>query len=263
MVIRPTTTGAKKGPAQLSLPVVRRLLPLLLFGALGTPVVAVEDAVHQKCLQAADYKGCVELMSGSGSGVAALKRELKLLPSRLEGTSMRDYYRSIQGFRDALSMVDYGKIQDDKGRGLYAAAQRLSGWLDLYYEIWDASTDSAIRLPDTGYNSYTMYCTDARKIISYANSRFGEKVLTYDGKPIKGIFGGNLGADSGCRRQDYKALQKILSELNKINSGRYDAISTRDDAQDYYGDLDSGDFVYKNPNAPPKGGCNKYGVCDY
>lgn len=34
-------------------------------------------------------------------------------------------------------------------------------------------------------------------------------------------------------------------------------------AQDYCGDLDSGDFVYKNPNAPPKGGCNKYGICDY
>ena len=125
MVTQTSTTGAKKGPAQLSLPVVRRLLFLLMFGALGTPAVAVEDALHQKCLQAADYKGCVELMSGSGSGVSALKKELKVLPSRLEATSMRDYYRSIQGFKDALSLVDEGSLKDDKEKGLYAAARRL------------------------------------------------------------------------------------------------------------------------------------------
>ena len=257
-----TTTGAKKGPAQLSLPVVRRLLPLLLFGALGTPVVAVEDAVHQKCLQAADYKGCVELMSGSGSGVSALKKELKVLPSRLEATSMRDYYRSIQGFKDALSLVDEGSLKDDKEKGLYAAARRLSTWLDVYYTAWDLSSDSAIKL-SSSRDRYAMYCTDARRVISYVNSAMGEQVLTYDGTPIKGMFGGNLGADTGCRRQEYKVIKRILAELDKINSGRYNAISKTENTQDYYGDLNSGDFVYRNPNAPPKGGCNKYGVCDY
>ena len=65
MVTQASTTGAKKGPAQLSLPVVRRLFFVLLCGALGTPAVAVEDSVHQKCLQAADYKGCIEVMGGA------------------------------------------------------------------------------------------------------------------------------------------------------------------------------------------------------
>ena len=98
---------------------------------------------------------------------------------------------------------------------------------------------------------------------SAVNSAMGEQVLTYDGTPIKGMFGGNLGADTGCRRQEYKVIKRILAELDKINSGRYNAISKTENTQDYYGDLNSGDFVYRNPNAPPKGGCNKYGVCDY
>ena len=112
---------------------VRRLLPLLLFGALGTPAVAVEDAVHQKCLQAADYKGCIEVMSGSGSGIETLKKELKLLPSRLEATSLRDYYSSIQGFRDALSLIDKDSLQEGEEKDFYAATKRLSAWLDVYY----------------------------------------------------------------------------------------------------------------------------------
>ena len=52
-VIPATTTGAKQGQAQLSLPVVRRLLFLLLFGALGTPVVAQKEIPkaegHDQC----------------------------------------------------------------------------------------------------------------------------------------------------------------------------------------------------------------------
>ena len=157
--------------------------------------------------------------------------------------------------------MDPSKLKDDKEKGLFAAAQRLSTWLDVYYEAWDVSSDAAIQMSSS--DRYQMYCSNARRIISYVNNAMGEQVLTYDGTPIKGMFGGNLGADTGCRRQDYKVLQRILSELNKINVGRYDVVSTKENAQDYYGDLDSGDFVYKNPNAPPKGGCNKYGVCDY
>ena len=133
MVIRPTTTGAKKGPALLYLPVVRRLLFLLLFGALGTPAVVVEDAVHQKCLQAADYNGCIEVISGSVSGVETLKKELKLLPSRLEATSLRDYHSSMQGFRDALSLINGDSLQEGEEKDLYATRHVISEWLDVYY----------------------------------------------------------------------------------------------------------------------------------
>ena len=132
-------------------------------------------------------------MSGSGSGVSALKKELKVLSSRLEATSMREYYRSIQGFKDALSLVDEGSLKDDKEKGLYAAARRLSTWLDVYYIVWDLSSDSAIKL-SSSRDRYAMYCTDARRVISYVNSAMGEQVLTYDGTPIKGMFVGNLGA---------------------------------------------------------------------
>ena len=76
-------------------------------------------------------------MSGSGSGFAALKKELKLLPSRLEATSMGDFYRSIQSFRDAFSLVDSGQLKDGEEKRLYTAAERISRWLDVYYQAWD------------------------------------------------------------------------------------------------------------------------------
>ena len=119
-----------------------------MFGAFGTPALSVEDAVHQKCLQAADYKGCIEVMSGSGSGIETLKKELKLLPSRLEANSLRDYYSSIQGFRDAVSLIDEDSLQEGEEKDFYAATKGLSAWLDVYYQAWNLSMKSAkVTLP--------------------------------------------------------------------------------------------------------------------
>ena len=141
-VTRRTTTGAKKGPAQLSLPVVRRLLLLLLFGALGTPAVAVEDSVHQKCLQAADYKGCVEVLSGGGkeSSIQALSDAMNRVSSRLDsGVSLRDLSDTFRPVIDAHAVVQ----GSDRSSSVYKAATTSIELFKLLRSLWRERIDSA------------------------------------------------------------------------------------------------------------------------
>ena len=43
------------------------LLPLLL-SAVPAPSLAVDDEIHEKCIAAADYRGCIEVFSGKEAG---------------------------------------------------------------------------------------------------------------------------------------------------------------------------------------------------
>ena len=70
----------------------------------------VSDEVHQRCKDVADYVGCVQIATGSvptkeNSSEADLRKALKLLPRRLENTSLRDFSSAIQPFTDALALA--------------------------------------------------------------------------------------------------------------------------------------------------------------
>jgi len=43
---------------------IGKLCALLLLPVLATPAVAMDAGIHEKCLKAADYKGCVEALGG-------------------------------------------------------------------------------------------------------------------------------------------------------------------------------------------------------
>lgn len=75
---------------------MRRLLLLLVpLLTAADPAVAVEDSVHQKCLQEADYKGCVDVLSGGGkeSSIQALSDAMNRVSSRLDSGDPQRFIR--------------------------------------------------------------------------------------------------------------------------------------------------------------------------
>ncbi|SVE34052.1 uncharacterized protein METZ01_LOCUS486906, partial [marine metagenome] len=90
---------------------MKRLLlisALLLVASNGW--TQVSDEIHQRCKDAADYVGCVQISTGSvptkeNSSEADLKKALRILPRRLENTSLRDFSSAIQPFTDALALA--------------------------------------------------------------------------------------------------------------------------------------------------------------
>ena len=50
---------------------MKQLLPLLLF--LPIPVIAGPSQFHDQCLKAADYMGCIKVMTGNSGGTTTIK----------------------------------------------------------------------------------------------------------------------------------------------------------------------------------------------
>ena len=103
---------------------MKRLLLLSAILGLTLPSAqAVQNEIHEKCLKAADYAGCVQVMSGDStsqeSQIDKLVKALKLLPSRLENTNRRDFYKNIQPFSDALGLVDKSLFSCDYEEYIY------------------------------------------------------------------------------------------------------------------------------------------------
>ena len=123
----------------------RLLIPL--FAALALPAAVnaeVDPKVHQACMKAADYVGCVQLQSGdvnkklNRTKIVEDKREkllleIKKLPSRLENTSLRDYSSRTLSFTDALAI----STPEEVGNELYFNAKKLALGLDVLYETYN------------------------------------------------------------------------------------------------------------------------------
>tara|TARA_B100001123_G_C15216261_1_gene989351 strand:+ start:112 stop:1440 length:1329 start_codon:yes stop_codon:yes gene_type:complete len=138
---------------------------LLLFA--GGVVSQVPDEVHEKCKDARDYVGCIQVLTGTAVSkeeveieeIKNLKKALALLPSRLQNTSLRDFSMAIQPFTDALAAAeaaaiggsDYSLEDKTKILKLYTPSLRLSAAIEIYRKNWswrieeESSTYSGIR----------------------------------------------------------------------------------------------------------------------
>ena len=332
MVTQTSTTGAKKGPAQLSLPVVRRLFFLLLFGALGTPAVAVEDAVHQKCLQAADYKGCIEVMGGAAastiSPIQGLVDELKVLSSRLESVSLSSLSERAIEFRDALSLVDSSSLNTDYEISTYQGARNVDNMISALASAWQSRIYDATKFTSGTYTRSKYYLCRYLKL-GVAKFNYAAPApyhVVYNGRQESNWLAGVMEKCSPQEWQMVDSIQQYIAELTidpevkarqiaeekrrearqiaeekrrqelcqlepwdrylEENPGMKDWVLANPSLAEQrkqkflqkpenkttcsgyrsggYGDsYPEGSSTYIDPNLPPKGGCNKYGICDY
>jgi len=119
----------------------RLLLPLLAVLALPNAVNAnVDPKVAEICMKAVDFQGCVNAMSGKSQGFGKkneLIKEIKILPSRISNTSLRDLSRETRSFRDALALSS----PEEVGIELYENAKKIEASIDILYETWQRKVD--------------------------------------------------------------------------------------------------------------------------
>ena len=119
----------------------RLLLPLLAVLALPNAVNAnVDPKVAEIWMKAVDFQGCVNAMSGKSQGFGKkneLIKEIKILPSRISNTSLRDLSRETRSFRDALALSS----PEEVGIELYENAKKIEASIDILYETWQRKVD--------------------------------------------------------------------------------------------------------------------------
>ena len=118
----------------------KMFMSLLAAIALPTAVNAekIDPAIVKTCMQATDFKGCVEALTGvtkNNSKRQALLDEITKLPSRIKNTSLRDYSSRTLSFIDALAVSS----PEEVGEELYRNAKKIELALDILYSTWDRS----------------------------------------------------------------------------------------------------------------------------
>ena len=122
------------------------LISALLFSFNGW--AQVSDEIHQRCKDAADYVGCVQVFTGSipttkaNNSEADLKKALKLLPRRLENTSLRDFSSAIQPFTDALALAETDDAIADSQ--LVRDSRKIDSALSVAREVWNTSIEVGV-----------------------------------------------------------------------------------------------------------------------
>ena len=180
---------------------------LLLFA--GGVVSQVPDEVHEKCKDARDYVGCVQVLTGTTVSkeeveieeIKNLKKALALLPSRLENTSLRDLSMAIQPFTDALASAeaavgtggDYSLEDKTKILNLITPSLRLSAAIDVYRSTWAQSIEYSVE-----FESFALPCSMFDWTIDTFNRRMESNVLDYENVVVR-IFSAN-----SCRTMNYR-----------------------------------------------------------
>ena len=206
-------------PAQLlkvRMPFVVLTSALLCFPAYSQPSVKI----YKECLKAADYKGCVQVLTQGAaqppvepSAIDRLRSSLKVLPSRLENTSLTVFYSNTREFLDSLAMVDESSIKKESNRELYSGAQRIRKMLDALQNAWSTRINSGTGYTSGGSRYY--YCSRLKPGVEAFNDAAGRNAVFYNGQPMKGLFGGNLSIDE-CSPQEYQMVAAINSDIAQI-----------------------------------------------
>ncbi len=121
------------------------LIAILLVASNGW--AQVSDEIHQRCKDVADYVGCVQISTGSvptkdNSSEADLKKALKLLPRRLENTSLRDFSSAIQPFTDALALAETDDSIGDSQ--LVRDSRKIDNALSVARDVWNTSIEVGV-----------------------------------------------------------------------------------------------------------------------
>ena len=181
--------------------------------------------IYKECLKAADYKGCVQVLTQGATQVPAqpsaidrLRASLKVLPSRVENTSLQNFTTNTQDFTDSLALVEASSLKKEADLELYNGALRIQKMLDALQAAWSTRIYEG-----TGYASGSKYssgstfyhCHRLKPGIEAFNYAAGRTVVVYNGRPAKGLFGGSLAIDD-CSPQEYEMVRVINSDIAKL-----------------------------------------------
>jgi len=202
---------------------------LLLFA--GGVVSQVPDKVHEKCKDARDYVGCIQVLTGTTVSkeeaeieeIKSLKKALALLPARLENTSLRDLSMAIQPFTDALAAAeaaarissDYSVEDKTKILKLINPSLRLSVAIDIFRGTWDQSIEYSVEFD---FRPVDCVLLDS-KIIRF-NQVMDSNVLDYPN------FLSRIFWESNCRTTSYRFERIMMSYIieaskNILREGKF------------------------------------------
>ena len=166
---------------------------LLLFA--GGVVSQVPDEVHEKCKDARDYVGCIQVLTGATISkeeaeieeIKNLKKALALLPSRLENTSLRDFSMAIQPFTDALAAAeavaiggsDYSLEDKTKILKLTNPSLRLSSAVDIFRSTLRMGIEFDSEVYPSVIGSKYVSCNSYDFYIDAFNQMFESNVINY------------------------------------------------------------------------------------
>ena len=190
---------------------------LLLFS--GGVVSQVPDEVHEKCKDARDYVGCIQVLTGATVSkeeveieeIKNLKKALALLPSRLQNTSLRDFSMAIQPFTDALAAAeaaaiggsDYSLEDKTKILKLTNPSLRLSSAVDIFRSTWRMGIEFDSEAYPSVVGSKYVPCSMYDASIDRFNQIFGSNVIGYNGVGARIIDYSNL---SGVGLTSFRTL---------------------------------------------------------
>ena len=170
------------------------ILSILLMLFAGGVVSQVPDEVHEKCKDARDYVGCIQVLTGATVSkeeveieeIKNLKKALALLPSRLENTVLRDFSMAIQPFTDALASADaavgagsdYSIEDKTKILKLTNPSLRLGVAIDIFRTTWGQGIENDAGEPRGGSSKWVR-CDFYDYLIVGFNNVFDSNVLSY------------------------------------------------------------------------------------
>ena len=200
---------------------MRRLFLLLVpFLTAAQPAMSVEASIHEKCLKAADYKGCVEVMGGASlssvSPIQGLVDELKVLSSRLESVSLSTLSERSTAFRDALSLIDASSLKDDYEKSIHQGAEIVDNMISALASAWQARIYDA-----TKYTSGTQYISPSKyylcRYLESGVSSFNyaapvEYSVTYNGY-VEKTWVGDMDRCSPQEWEMIDSIQQYIAEL--------------------------------------------------
>ena len=178
----------------------------------------VDPKVHKKCLLAADYKGCVQVMIGGADAapvqagsIAKLKEAMRLLPDRLQNTNLRDFTSNTQMFSDAVTMASDGDAKNEYEKEFLSEARAIKGMVEALQAYWSARIFDGTYHGSSGYRSYRCYVLRPR--LDTFNSLAGQKYsVLYNGTETNTFL---LGKTETCYPQEADMSASIIRRVNE------------------------------------------------
>ena len=199
---------------------MRRLAALALLLSASPALGAVDPKVKAECMKAQDFLGCVKALSSDKpivddeTQIGKLRSALKLLPSRLQTTNLRDFTSNTQIYTDAVASIDQSQLRTEYELDLVQEALAIRSMLTALQGYWSTRVNDA-----TNYNRDTYepqyYCSTLRPALARYNSVAGPdyQVQFTSYTTSHGIFGYHK--VEHCKAQEGEISSAIIRRVNE------------------------------------------------